>query len=546
MARSLFVLLALVVGVSSAHAQQSSVLHISVSLLDQSRQRTPVPHHALLISEELSSTVPRRVVTGADGRVDVKLRPGRYTVESDQPVAFQGRVYQWTAHVVVAPDRDLSLELDSANAEGAAPTSAKSLETDPAFLLNEWSGSVVGVWTPLVHASGVLVDAVNGVVVTSVHVGAPLSDVEVQLTRDTKVRARVIRTDPKTDVAILQIDPSASASIAPLAFDCGASAPAIAAGQDLVAIVAPPLAAPDLVMGAAVAGVARTIGSDLRVRPDSAGGPVFAGARLDGITAMAATGDEHDRIWASRNVGVDDVCSALASAGKGIHEGAPPPATHLPVDPAGAVASSVLQEIVSHRAGSLGPPQMAFDDFDVAFITPVHTFGARNSPAGATRQRIGAGIVDLGSPALRPVRDFANWSDYVEQYLPVLLVRATPKLAEGFWSAVARGAAQTRGVPLPAIRRAKASFARMRVFCGEREVAPIHPFIVEQRLSKSEAILEGLYAFDPKALGPECGTVALTVYSGDSDKGDTRQIDPQIIQTIGREFTALLPPRPKP
>jgi hypothetical protein len=89
------------------------------------------------------------------------------------------------------------------------------------------------------------------------------------------------------------------------------------------------------------------------------------------------------------------------------------------------------------------------------------------------------------------------------------------------------------------MKRAKSSFRSLRAFCGDREVTPIHPFVLEQKLSETEVILEGLYAFDPDALGPQCGTVKLTVFGDDPQKGDTRPIDPAIIQALSREFAAL-------
>ena len=109
--------------------------------------------------------------------------------------------------------------------------------------------------------------------------------------------------------------------------------------------------------------------------------------------------------------------------------------------------------------------------------------------------------------------DFGNWSEYVADFPPVLLIRVTPKLVEGFWTTVARGAARTQGVSLPPIKRVKSGFSRMRAFCGDAEVTPIHPFKLEQRVSESDAIYEGLYVFDPGALGPHCGPVKLVLYS---------------------------------
>ena len=80
----------------------------------------------------------------------------------------------------------------------------------------------------------------------------------------------------------------------------------------------------------------------------------------------------------------------------------------------------------------------------------------------------------------------------------------------------------------------------MRVFCGDTEVTPIHPFMVEQRISETEALYEGLYVFDPASVGPQCGSVTLTVYSeNEPDKGDTRVVDPKVLQQITRDFAPL-------
>jgi hypothetical protein len=143
--------------------------------------------------------------------------------------------------------------------------------------------------------------------------------------------------------------------------------------------------------------------------------------------------------------------------------------------------------------------------------------------------------------------DFKNWSGYVGDFPPALLVRVTPKLVEGFWTTVARGAARTQGVALPPIKHVKAGFGRLRAFCGGAEVTPIHPFTVEQRVSESDVIYEGLYVFDPGALGPQCGSVKLVLYSEkEPDKGDTRVVDPAVVQQIWQDFApyraADLPP----
>jgi hypothetical protein len=99
---------------------------------------------------------------------------------------------------------------------------------------------------------------------------------------------------------------------------------------------------------------------------------------------------------------------------------------------------------------------------------------------------------------------------------------------------------------LPPLKRAKAGFWRMRAFCGAAEVTPIHPFELEQRLLDGSAIHEGLYAFDPGAFGPHCGAVTLVLYSEkEPAKGDTRIVDPKVVQQIWQDFAPWRAPAPE-
>ena len=117
MLRALVLAMLVVVMPRAASGQALGVLHIKVVLVDAEQKPTPVPRHALLISDNPASAPPRRIVTALDGTADVRLRPGNYTVESDRPVAFQGKAYQWTQTVDIAAGRDAVLELTAGNAE---------------------------------------------------------------------------------------------------------------------------------------------------------------------------------------------------------------------------------------------------------------------------------------------------------------------------------------------------------------------------------------------------------------------------------------------
>src|SRR2546428_1216422 len=208
----------------AACGQALSVLHIKVVLVDAERKVTPVPRHALLISDNPATATPRVIVTALDGTADLKLRPGNYTVESDRPVAFHGKAYQWTQMVDIIAGRDAVLELTADNAEvepvaSAATTSAAPLEADPSFLLPQWQDSVVALWTPTTHASGFVIDA-KGLIATNQRVIGTATSVEVQLTPAVKVAASVLAADPARDVAVLWIDPNVIASVRPVPLGC--------------------------------------------------------------------------------------------------------------------------------------------------------------------------------------------------------------------------------------------------------------------------------------------------------------------------------------
>jgi hypothetical protein len=542
------VLTMLVFGIPRAVcAQRLSVLHIKVVLTDADGKTTPVPRHALLISDNPASAAPRLVVTGADGTADVKLRPGNYTVESDHPVAFNGKAYEWVQTLDIVAGRDAVLELTSKNAElssaPAAGSSAPSLEADPWVLLPPFQDSVAAIWTSTTRASGFVVDP-KGLIATNQRGIGAATTAEVQLTPAVKVAANVLVADSMRDVAILWVDPKAIASVKPISLGCNQpAAPPVVNGQDIFTIGVPLRQLKGITPGTVIRADAQSMVSDFRLSRGSLGGPVFtANGTLVGITSVPSEKDEQDenRRADPRVVRTSAACDAVATAEKKMAAATAPSGTHLPIEPASPFPVDALKEVVQRRAGSLNPYQIASTDFDIAFITPVLTYGAqyqaeqmqnRSRPtSGGTR------MVDMDSGVVRPLMDFRNWSDYVEDFPPVVLVRITPKAVESFWTTVARGAAQTQGVAIPAIKRPKAAFSQMRAFCGDAEVTPIHPFKLEHKVGDT-TIYEGLYVFDPAALGPQCGTVKLTLYSEkEPEKGDTKVVEPRVVEQIWQDF----------
>lgn len=527
----------------SDSAQSLAVLRIRVTVVDAEGKPAPVPRYVLLISDNPSTAVPRLVTTALDGTAEVKLRPGNYTVESDRPLIFNGKAYQWTQIVDMVAGRDAALDLTADNAEVTAATAASSapgtpLEADPSFVLPPWQDSVVALWTSYTRATGFVVDA-RGLVATNQRVIGVATTVEVQVTPTVKVEGRVLASDRARDVALIWINPKVTTAVRPVPLGCAqATRPPFAPGEQVFTIVVP-IRRPKEITSAKVEQVTwGTVLADFSIDPDSSGGPVFTpGGQLVGLTSVSD--DDESSRGDVRIVPADQACAVVAAAEKKLEGTTPPAATLLPLEPQQVFPVDSLKNTVARRAGSLKPYQIASSDFDVSFITPVQVYGSQYQADLARERDRGkeAQTQDLTQFLTQRLTDFDSWSPYFSDIPPVLIVRVTPKMSESFLTTLARGAARTQGMAIPPLKRFRSSFSRLRAFCGDAEVTPIHPFKLELRLSETNVISEGLYVFDPGALSPQCGTVKLTLYSEkEPDKGDTRTVDAAVIQQVWQDF----------
>jgi hypothetical protein len=381
----------------------------------------------------------------------------------------------------------------------------------------------------------------RGLVATSQRAIGAAKELEVQLSPETKVVGRVLAAEPGRDVAIVQVHPSALASSMPLPLECGSPTPPAPKAKDRAIALGAPLRGPKAAEYAALGRVGpHWIETDAVLARGSVGGPAFLGdGRLIGLTSIVDGSDERSPDF--RIIRVADVCAVLASAEKAMGE--PPSGDRTPVEPTRPFPRDALETAAQKAAGSRNPYQAASSDFDVAFITPAQVYAARNAlrpkslPARSNRTSTPDPYDEARQHAML---EFGRWSDYFADDPPVLLVRVTPRMAEGFWKALARGAAMSQGILMPAMKHFKSNFVRMQAFCGATEVRPIHPFTLTTGVTETRAVTEGLYVFHPDALGPHCGTVKLLMYSEkDPDKGDALSVDTGLVRRIREELDAL-------
>jgi S1-C subfamily serine protease len=505
--------------------QPTAVLRIVVSLPDETRQPIPVGRHALLVSDNPSTTVPRRVLTGPDGSVEVQLAPGNYTVESDRPVTFAGKAYQWTMMVdVLAGGRDtLALTADNAEVvpvtgpgtpEGGEPRDAAS-----SFLPAKWHDSVVAVWSPTARATGFVFDS-RGLIATHGAVARNETTVAVQVSGEVKVPATVLFADPACGVTILWVHPSVIAGRAPVPVNCPASrATTLSEGQEITTITALLGQPANSTSGEVTGFTTRVVDTDLRLGFGGTGGPVFnAAGILVGLT-WQSTGADTSQTGDATIVRAASLCDAVAAAEPKLSGAAPPAPTRLPVEPARPHAARAL----ASADGGTTLPMVSSSDFDITFLTPSLLDRARQDPGrtGGRNARSPEAEARLGR-----LTDVGAWSGYFSDRPAVLVVRVSPKLVEGFWKRLAREAARTQGAVLPPFKDFTTSFVRMRASCGNDEIAPIQPFVLEHRISDTKVVREGLYVFDPGAFRPTCGRVTLSIYSEKAPgKADTVTVD---------------------
>ncbi len=512
---------------STASAQETGVLRVTVVLTAGDGTTTPIPRVVLLVSDNPATREPWRIRTGAEGAAELKLAPGSYTVESDRPVMLGGMAYTWTQMIEVSAGRDNPLVLTAQNAEietgsALAGTATSPTHADAAVIFSKWGSSVVELWTPTTHATGFVVHE-KGLIATNLNAIGEATSVDVEFAPQgkpvqgrMKISGRVVATDRPNGVAIVWVDPAAVASLRPVPAACdGATAAPVEYEQRIVTIAAPMLAPRDVIQGTVGRVESRSFEVDWRLAPDSAGAPVFAD---DGTAiGLAIANDEPetsarpDRREASRVVPVSNVCGALAAAQKTIAGATPPAATPLRVE--SATASVETLRAPDPKAPRLQAPTISASSFDIALMTPT--------------------LVRAEPTITSPRTDFGYWTEYVAMAPPVLLVRVTPQFEESLWKTIARGAAQTQGVALPPLKSFGANFLRLRAFCDSTEVAPIHPFIIERRVSERATIREGLYVFEVTDFS-SCGAVRMDIYSEKATKADTRSIDPKVFALLNK------------
>ncbi|MBZ5703584.1 MAG: hypothetical protein LAN84_17265, partial [Acidobacteriia bacterium] len=134
-----------------------------------------------------------------------------------------------------------------------------------------------------------------------------------------------------------------------------------------------------------------------------------------------------------------------------------------------------------------------------------------------------------------------EWEEEAGAHPALFGIYVMPKAKEGFGSALGRSFNSRASAKL----KFKTDFQKMKLFCGSKEVQPIHPGRVPVTVSvrnravkMDDSTYKGVYLYAPDAVSPECGEVKLAIYSSKSDEPVIKALDEKSVQHIWEDFDA--------
>lgn len=448
------------------------------------------------------------------------------------------------------PDSVILAMLDpAAVSTPAAPATeprTRRLKDELTRAFQRLQSSVVTVWSETGHGTGFIFDK-DGLIMTNQHVVGPSEYIAVQFDQRTKVPAVVLASNIEKDVAILWIDLTLipGATVAPLATP-NESEPPVVEGERVLTIGSPLNQRKIMTTGVASKVEARAIISDININHGNSGGPLFNS--IGEVVGITTFGDftMQGGPGISGIVRIEETLPLISEARSKMAGPPKPKSRLLPVEPTDTFPIEAIKEVAMAKKFDDDKYIFGLGDYRIALATPtllyrLQTEAEREAAKTKEKRNKKEGAVQ---GTYRPFDEFRNWGEYVGLYKPVFFVHAMPNAGESFWGAVGRGVAANYGIHLRANIRYKTDFYRMKLFCGDKEIEPIHPaklFLMmkekNQFVKAQDATYAGFYAYPAEAISPACGQARLEVYSEKNpNKADVKRLDTKTLERIAKDF----------
>jgi S1-C subfamily serine protease len=444
-----------------------------------------------------------------------------------------------------ASDDVILAVIEAAAPKKEEPAPKRRVTDELTTKFKELQSTVVTVWSEIGHGTGFFFDG-RGLVMTNQHVLGPSEVISVQFDQKTKVTAKVLASDPQKDVAVLWVNLSAlpDAAVAKIAKG-SLEEPALIEGERVMTIGSPLSQRKIMTTGIASKIEERAIISDININPGNSGGPLFNSVgEVVGITTFEESSRSGPGI--SGIVRIEETNAVVELAIGKMVDTEKPEDRLLPVDPEDTYPLDAIKEVVEAKKFDFDPYFFTEAEFNVTLMTPLMRYRLQTQAereAAKTKNKRNDSK-DAVPSTYNPTDEFRNWAEYAGAYKPVLMIRAMPMLGESFWGALGRGLAANYGIRTQANLRFKTDFYRMKLFCGTKEVEPIHLgkmfFMTNESnyfVKSKDATYAGIYSYPADAINESCGTAYVELYSEKHpQKAEKHNLSKKTIARIVSDF----------
>ncbi len=530
----------------AVHARPDVVkVRVRVILVDQELNQKPVPFLVVLLK---SGSKAAEVKTGLDGTAETQLPPGKYTIATPKPAELGGRRFSWSVPVTLAgTQQNVDLTNDNAKSEEissptAAPPSGSAAGGDLTEHFRRLKNTVVTVKSETGHGTGFFVDG-KGLILTNQHVVGNSQYLAVQFDREHKIAARVIAADAQKDVALLWVNLAAFPNATPAPLYRAAAGRAPVQEGERVFTIGSPLTLDKIITTGIVSKVEpHTIMSDININPGNSGGPLFNGAgQVIGLTTFGTRSEGGPGV--SGIVRIEEALTLLEQ-NRAKATGTPPQATLLPVEPLTPYPIEGLKDALKPDKLDPRPYYLTAGDFNIALSTPPFDYREEEERrlqaerAQKKRSSKNQQATQNGDDSDAP----KEWEEEAGGHPAVLGIYVMPRAKEGFGSALGR----SFNVNSAAKLKFRTDFQSMKLFCGSKEVQPIHPGRVPVTVSvrnravkMDDSTYKGVYLLSPDAVNPDCGEVKLAIYSSKGEEPVIKALDEKSVQHVWADFEAF-------
>ncbi len=294
--------------------------------------------------------------------------------------------------------------------------------------------SVFTVYGDQGHGSGFLIDE-SGLVVTNQHVISESKHIRVQLDSETKVKAKLLASDPMKDVAVLAIHPDIVTGTSPLVL-ATQSDTMVFVGEKVIAIGSPLNQTRIMTAGIISKIESDAIISDVNINPGNSGGPLI---NMNGhVVGINTFGD-----FSNRGPGVSGSlliteAESVISQGRERISGINYPSAELlptmPTDifPLEGLKAAALSDRYYDKPYLVGN-YTSTGNFQIRVSTPPYDYyrtkrlemrladkrQVRESQAGTA-----------GQDSYERFHDLKQWAAHTGEYAPVVTIEVEPKIGQ--------------------------------------------------------------------------------------------------------------------